>query len=158
MICRSCGNPNREGEMICSVCGDFVPLEANSLSGGFDKAPRGTCLVLFEFDDEVYRIKVKRGAHLVVGRDMEPGDDESLTKLARRITKEGGISRQHAKLYVRDGTLMVVDLNSSNGTYLNGQRILPLEPYVLKSNDIVAFGALEAHLYLAMVNTDMLRA
>lgn len=33
------------------------------------------------------------------------------------------LSRRHAQIYERDGGLYVKDLNSSNGTYLNGQRI-----------------------------------
>src|SRR5262245_54210902 len=32
-------------------------------------------------------------------------------------------SKHHARLLVRDGRLAIVDLKSSNGTYVNGQRI-----------------------------------
>lgn len=33
------------------------------------------------------------------------------------------VSRRHARLDVEDGVIYVTDLNSSNGTYLNGRRV-----------------------------------
>src|SRR5262245_7781481 len=35
----------------------------------------------------------------------------------------GEVSRRHCRLSVRDGVLMVEDLHSSNGTFLNGMRV-----------------------------------
>ncbi|MCI0586562.1 MAG: FHA domain-containing protein [Planctomycetes bacterium] len=39
-----------------------------------------------------------------------------------RIDEES-VSREHARLYERDGAWHVVDLNSRNGTFLNGRRV-----------------------------------
>ena len=47
------------------------------------------------------------------------------------------ISRQHAQLSVQNGGIMVKDLGSSNGTFLNGSRITEA---VATPNDVVMFG------------------
>ena len=52
-------------------------------------------------------------AELSVGRVQ--GNDLLLPK--------GNVSKQHAKLFFRDGRFIVTDLNSTNGTYVNRRRI-----------------------------------
>ncbi len=41
---------------------------------------------------------------------------------------EEGVSRRHARIYMRDGTCFVEDLDSTNGSFLNGDRITPYLP------------------------------
>jgi hypothetical protein len=48
------------------------------------------------------------------------------------------MSREHAKVRYRDGEYQVVDLASSNGTVVNGQKIEG--PYVLKTGDTILVG------------------
>jgi len=38
-------------------------------------------------------------------------------------------------------------VGSSNGTFLNGQRLVPNQPRVLRDGDEVRFGKLVAHIY-----------
>jgi hypothetical protein len=47
------------------------------------------------------------------------------------------VSRRHAALVVRDGTWHIVDLGSSNGTYINGRRVLDAE---VRPGDELALG------------------
>ena len=39
------------------------------------------------------------------------------------VIKKPGVSRFHAKAYIRDGRFFIEDTNSTNGTFLNGSRI-----------------------------------
>jgi len=39
------------------------------------------------------------------------------------LLPKGNVSKQHAKLFFRDGRFIVTDLNSTNGTYVNRRRI-----------------------------------
>lgn len=55
--------------------------------------------------------------------------------------KSDAISRRHCVVYVKDGELLVRDLHSRNGTWVNGERIA--EDRVLKSGDKIQFGPLE---------------
>lgn len=56
---------------------------------------------------------------------------------------ERGISRMHAKLYEREGGLYLLDLNSTNGTYLNGEMIESGQDYKLEEGDMVTFALSE---------------
>jgi uncharacterized protein YbaR (Trm112 family) len=47
------------------------------------------------------------------------------------------VSRRHAAIYWADGTLMVTDLDSTNGTMVNGY---PVSSSVLRPNDVVTIG------------------
>ena len=49
-----------------------------------------------------------------------------------------GVSKHHAALCVDEGGLSVTDLNSTNGTFVNGHRIQ--QPTPLKAGDFVQFG------------------
>jgi hypothetical protein len=49
-------------------------------------------------------------------------------------------SRHHAELRLADGNLVVVDLGSTNGTYLNGERLQANQPLLLQNDDEIRFG------------------
>jgi pSer/pThr/pTyr-binding forkhead associated (FHA) protein len=53
------------------------------------------------------------------------------------VLADPSVSRSHALLDVRAGTLYVRDAGSTNGTFVNGQRV---ESSPLKPGDVVAFG------------------
>jgi len=48
------------------------------------------------------------------------------------------VSRKHARVYPQDGHFYIEDLNSGNGSFVNGQRIT--EPTLLKTDDRIKFG------------------
>ncbi|KAJ7625406.1 hypothetical protein B0H17DRAFT_907641, partial [Mycena rosella] len=54
------------------------------------------------------------------------------------------LSRQHAEVWEEGGKIFIKDVKSSNGTFINGERLSPegleSEPFELKSDDIVEFG------------------
>lgn len=54
------------------------------------------------------------------------------------------ISRRHARLTVDSGRLMVEDLSSAAGTFINGERLTPNVRYLLDDGDQLRFGDLEA--------------
>jgi len=72
-------------------------------------------------------IDLKPGAQLVVGRAVN--SDVPIY--------DPTISRQHAQVSARDGGVLIKDLGSSNGTFLNGSRITEA---VAAPNDVVMFG------------------
>ncbi|KAJ9122277.1 hypothetical protein QFC22_001697 [Naganishia vaughanmartiniae] len=54
------------------------------------------------------------------------------------------LSRMHAEIWEHDGKMFIKDVKSSNGTFINGDRLsaegLESEPFELKSEDMVEFG------------------
>ncbi|MHC4816841.1 MAG: FHA domain-containing protein [Planctomycetota bacterium] len=51
--------------------------------------------------------------------------------------KDTKASREHAKIYKQGGRFAIVDLNSSNGTFVNGERITK---YLLEPGDEISIG------------------
>lgn len=58
-----------------------------------------------------------------------------------------GVSRKHAVLRVRSNQLEILDLGSSNGTIVNGVRILPHEPRLLRDGDQLLMGKLTMRVH-----------
>lgn len=56
------------------------------------------------------------------------------------VLDSGEISRLHAQLVSDHLNLYLEDLGSTNGTFVNGQRLEPGEPLRLRSGDVIAFG------------------
>jgi pilus assembly protein CpaF len=54
------------------------------------------------------------------------------------VLNKGNVSKQHARLVLKDGKYIVVDLKSTNGTFVNGKKIAA--PQVLKPTDKVYIG------------------
>jgi hypothetical protein len=52
-------------------------------------------------------------------------------------------SRQHAFINYEDGRLVIEDLNSSNGTFVNRTRLYPGQKRVLQPNDVIQIGTVQ---------------
>ena len=53
------------------------------------------------------------------------------------VINEKSVSRTHCKLEERDGVIYLMDLGSTNGTFINGERLNKLESYRLENMDEV---------------------
>ena len=54
------------------------------------------------------------------------------------ILPKGNISKRHSRIVLKDGKFIIVDLKSTNGTYVNGKKITA--PQVIKATDKVYIG------------------
>ncbi len=77
----------------------------------------------------------------------QDGTEYPLTRPVTTIGREGSdilllqddmVSRRHAKVEQRDDALVLVDLDSTNGTFVNGARLQA--PHTLRSGDVVQIG------------------
>jgi hypothetical protein len=57
-----------------------------------------------------------------------------------------GVSRIHAEIRIDPEGVHVVDLESANGTLVNGKRLSPQEPTRIRHGDIVQLGSLSLQL------------
>ncbi len=92
---------------------------------------------------EVSLVKPARLGRSDPGQNIFPEID-----LSDDLALESGVSREHACIFARGRTLMVEDLGSTNGTFLNGTRIDPGPHYPLHSGDVLKFGNLKVKVYL----------
>src|SRR5579864_8807543 len=74
------------------------------------------------------RREVFDAAELSVGRVQ--GNELMLPK--------GNVSKRHARLLYRDGRFIVTDLNSTNGTYVNGRKIA--QATIVREGDKIYIG------------------
>ena len=90
--------------------------------------PRAPTLVLVNATGR--RIEIQRGIS-VVGRSSK-----SVIQL-----DDPQVSRQHAQISWNRARVTLMDLGSTNGTFLNGQRLSPRLPVALNVGDQVTFGS-----------------
>lgn len=65
------------------------------------------------------------------------------------------VSRQHALIRVQGGNYYVVDNGSANGTYLNGEKLTPIDSYQLKPGDRISLGMGEKVVFIFQAKTPL---
>lgn len=81
--------------------------------------------------------RVAEGQPILPDVDLSPFEAYSL-----------GVSRLHAALKVNHNRVSIMDLGSSNGTRVNGQKIVPHVDYPINQGDIIALGKLKLQIIL----------
>lgn len=66
--------------------------------------------------------------------------------LARYGAAERGVSREHARLEMHNGDLFIVDLGSTNGSFVRGERMVPNEPYKVRHGEEIILGRLAVQI------------
>jgi hypothetical protein len=125
--CPACHSVNLLGEAFCEVCGAPLPVTPY--------------LVITETG---LRLPVFSGESLtvVIGRADTLSGVFPDVDLSPYGAEAAGISRQHARLTLKDDQYWIEDLNSVNLTYLNDQRLTPDRPVRLKDGDLIRLGRL----------------
>ena len=90
---------------------------------------------------EVYKLNKER---ISIGRN----------RLSQIVINNNTISKDHAIIeFDEDNNAIIKDLNSSNGTYVNGQR-LKVMPMRLKTGDKITFGKYDMEFTFEALNTN----
>lgn len=106
---------------------------------------------------ETPTVFLNMGKQLEIGRLLYQGDgkeenfvleEENFlvgkdTKLANGVLHADTVSRIHARIYRKEGHYYIEDLNSTNGTYLNGKELFFRQPVKLETMDRIVFGTEE---------------
>jgi pSer/pThr/pTyr-binding forkhead associated (FHA) protein len=77
---------------------------------------------------------------MIIGRGDTAKGIEPDVALTDEAALTDGVSRLHAKVFCQDNTYYLSDLNSTNSTYLNGQKLVPQQPSRLKDGDEIHLG------------------
>lgn len=163
LTCSHCQHGNREGMLFCEECGrslrgiassPTIPTRVMNTDSGSSSARATWGTAMFHHDTSI--ILHVRGAKepitlgdkkcLIFGR-ADGSDNQPDVDLTPYDAVKKGVSRHHAMLERSDDTLTLTDVGSSNGTYLNGQRLVAQQPRVLRDGDEVRFGKLVTHIY-----------
>jgi hypothetical protein len=153
-ICANCGKPNREGESYCFSCGHILPagLKAaatHSLPDDSEIKPQLRWGTAYFGEETILQLHLRSPEGViettfkdecVLGRATK--DSAPDVDLKPYEGERPGVSRLHAKLKRESATIMVQDLGSRNGTFLNGERLVPYQPRVLRNGDELRLGHL----------------
>ena len=147
--CPVCGATALEGSLYCSECG--VPLWEQDEVREESRSPQTETRLLDSCPAQV-ELWLERDDVTVVLPEPGPWELGRATKdvpmLAEAIRPRDGVSRRHARLYWENGRLYLMDLSSTNGTKVNGQRIPPWHPVPLHDGDVVQLGRFRFHVHL----------
>ena len=162
--CQECGHEEIPGTMFCSMCGaslmelegeqavlDSAPEpEPPALMGQSDATEEAYSQIVFIVPTSGRRLRFGLESDIYVGRSA----GGSLHKPEINLDVDGGsdlgVSRNHAMLKPDDQGegMVILDLNSTNGTFLNQYKRPPELPYPVKNGDEIQFGNLLVHIFL----------
>ncbi len=164
IICAACGEANRIGAFYCDYCGKRLGMAAvtdtiaarQSALIAERMSKRDTQAARFDNDGQlmIYIRDAKEPVKIYpmprriifgrydVGSTHKP--DFDLTPFG---ALDCGVSRIHAAINYVDSALTLMDMGSSNGTFLNGQQLKANDPVRLYDGDEVHFGQLVTHIY-----------
>ncbi len=153
--CHNCNHDNRPGILFCEECGADMYGHMIEQLGTTQK------LKIRRADDPIYAedekiqpivlevrdiektIVLEREGNVVLGRtDTATPRTTPDIDLASYGAAGKGVSRRHALLAVGDEPPVLIDLNSANGTFVNGQKLIPDRPILLHNGDELRFGRL----------------
>ncbi len=163
--CKECGATQLEGALFCSECGRFLMednLKATDVLPFSDYShrppppppedyrlitvPEGKNIT-FVIPHSRHRRVMALTGQIRVGRDSSETGDFPELDLTVENGVELGVSRLHATIQWSNHGLVLIDLDSTNGTFLNNYRLPSKRPYPLRSGDEIRFGELLIHVF-----------
>jgi hypothetical protein len=166
-FCPACKRKNNIDATICIFCGASLKNEMakHSINTGFVYMDINTAtitgvaeqhyvksLVIPDRGISLYLINnsqpitTREDPEFIVGReltDLEKGEGVDLASFGGY---ENGVSKQHAMIRRTENHYEIIDLNSTNGTFLNNKRISPNTPYSLTSGSRICLGLLKLYV------------
>ena len=162
--CPACKHQEFVGTMFCTECGTRLVLAngAPTVSISRDEihaealhtkpsAPEGPELE----SGAVIGLRVVSTGDVVpligrdnytLGRTIEGQAVVPVIDLGPFDAYEQGVSRMHSEIRLAPEAVTIVDLESANGTLVNGKRSEPLTPVVLHHGDVIQIGRLRLQL------------
>lgn len=105
--------------------------------------PRIVRLTLHILPNATRSLKFPYNARILVGRaDDEETASDLMLELSHYGGETNGVSRIHAAIHDQDGMVFITDLNSTNGTRINGLPLVPNQAYRLRETDEIQLGNL----------------
>ncbi len=162
--CPSCKHQEFVGTLYCSECGtrlvsvspvptvsisrDRIDREAMATKPATPEGPElesGAILGLRLISTGETRSLLGRDNY-TVGRSVEGQAVIPDIDLQASDAYEQGVSRIHAEIRLEPDGVYVVDLDSANGTLINGKALEPQRPALARHGDIIQLGRLRTQL------------
>ena len=165
MVCSNCNHVNMAGALFCSECGTQLgasdPLTTQNIkTSQMDEALRGRPVpavppaamlnnwVTLHLLDTGQVLPLAERNEFTLGRISEGQPIMPDVDLSPYQAYARGVSRLHAVLKREASHVFLMDLGSSNGTYVNGKRLTPNVDHSISNGDVVALGKLKIQILL----------
>ena len=167
IVCSNCNHTNMAGALFCSECGaqlsgaDSLTTQNISTSQVREaikkKSPVSPTMppvvlsnnwVTLHLLDTGQVLPLSERNEFTLGRISEGQPIMPDIDLSPYQAYASGVSRLHAVIKRDIGRVLLMDLGSSNGTYINGRRLNPNEETLLGNGDVVALGKLKIQVLL----------
>jgi pSer/pThr/pTyr-binding forkhead associated (FHA) protein len=137
--CPVCHHNEPNGSLFCSECGGEI----------YDIIPGGVHEVVLEFVDSGEKLKLNGSREYTIGRVSKSQALIPDVDLSRYGAFQKGVSRLHAILKTHPGQCLVMDLESANGTKINGKRVTACVDLPVKDGDTIIFGSFKILLHVS---------
>lgn len=134
------GEPNWRDPLV--LPSEFMPVQEASAAGNYEPSMTGGVT------QSSYGKKVFIALAGQTKRDYSLGSDISIGRAQTNtlvISDDSLVSSRHAEITERQGVAILVDKGATNGTYLNGSRLVNPEP--LSDGDVIVVGRTEIRVY-----------
>ena len=175
LTCPQCGAQLEPGSNFCDMCGapvsqqpipqpqseqfpppgvpDYQPQDAGPYSGEQYPSPQGppqTPAGRFVVQGSNAPLHFPPGkTEFIIGREDPVSGVFPEIDLTDHGGDEGGVSRQHARVTIQGTQVSIEDLNSTNFTYVNQQKLTPAQSHPLNDGDEVRLGRVKLDYYSA---------
>ena len=159
-VCPNCSHENRVGVLLCDQCGAGIfdtlfshTRQVSAEETGYPTGPLDTrylvndTSVIIRVADAPSPIRFAPGEPKVLGRVNNKNPRRPDIDLTVYRAFEKGVSCRHATIRRQDQQLVIADLGSTNGTFVNGRRLPPHEPCALYDGDEIRLGNLFLKIY-----------
>jgi predicted amidophosphoribosyltransferase len=152
--CPVCGANVLPGQAFCASCGAALePVEATLEPETIPEpavAPIAESTVgpYVEIADSGAYIPLVDQPELLMGRVDEISGVYPDVDMTPHGGEESGVSRRHARLIHEGSAWFVIDLNSTNGTFVNGTELQPKTRAPLSDGDRLTLGELEIIVHI----------
>ena len=121
---------------------EIIGEEDDDAVGGNQIKGTGPLSIRLRIGDSGRQVEASLNKAIHMGR-LDPASDVfPEVDLTNDNGLERGVSRRHARILKREGTVVAEDLGSINGTFINGKRLAPYLPEVLRHGDQLQLGKL----------------
>jgi hypothetical protein len=162
ITCPNCKHAEADGAIFCGECGaqlirlegqtqNFPDLAEDLISApiGEETIDTGGAWISLHLIESGEILPISERADFTLGRVSENQPIMPDVDLSSFKAYDNGVSRLHAVIRRNDGGVMVMDLGSANGTYINGVRITPNIEQPLHHGDVMALGKLKIQIILS---------
>jgi|GEM_PF-2112989 len=120
---------------------DFIDLNDYLLDLSTETSSLTICSLMIIAGNQAITRRLYENDFLELGRFEEPNRSQLDLKLL--MNPDDGVSRRHAMFCYTGEQLQVLDLESKNGLYLNGDRLQAKTFYPVENGDCLLLGNLE---------------